>query len=61
MVGRGDVSASIRIYLSNDLKINAHEKNDFNDSAISGTPFVILHAETKYARTGYHLYAATSV
>ena len=34
MVGRGDGLTSIRIYLSNDLKINAHEKNDFNDSAI---------------------------
>ncbi len=47
MVGRGDGLTSIRIYLSNDLKINAHEKNDFNDSAIGGTPIAFLRTETQ--------------
>ena len=46
MVGRGDGLTSIRIYLSNDLKINAHEKNDFNDSAIGGTLIAFLRTET---------------
>ncbi len=50
MVGRGDGLTSIRIYLSNDLKINAHEKNDFNDSAIGGTPIAFLRTETQYAK-----------
>lgn len=61
MVGRGDGLTSIRIYLSNDLKINAHEKNDFNDSAIGGTPIAFLRTETQYAKAGHHVYAATTV
>lgn len=61
MVGRGDGLTSIRIYLSNDLKINAHEKNDFNDSAIGGTLIAFLRTETQYAKTGHHVYAATTV
>ena len=61
MVGRGDGLTSIRIYLSNDLKINAHEKNDFNDSAIGGTPIAFLRTETQYAKARHHVYAATTV
>ena len=61
MVGRSDGLTSIRIYLSNDLKINAHEKNDFNDSAIGGTLIAFLRTETQYAKTGHHVYAATTV
>lgn len=53
MVRRGDGLTSIRIYLSNDLKINAHEKNDFNDSAIGGTPIAFLRTETQYAKAGH--------
>ena len=52
---------STRIYLSNDLKINAHEKNDFNDSAIGGTPIAFLRTETQYAKARHHVYAATTV
>ena len=61
LVGRGDELTSIRIYLSNDLKINAHEKNDFNDSAIGGTPIAFLRTETQYAKARHHVYAATTV